>query len=324
SSWQAAIDPITSLGPSNTYYAFVSHNPVERQRDISGHEPNPGPIAVRADFGFFGNEGQELPVIGQAPEYRRRGPPLPADSHITLTTSHPQASTQAYRTSILNDVSLPPNPAMINNVPPTCPLDDLLLGFVAERKLRASEGVPICELAGPADLDVSCLLRPERIPYSHPVSRILIDIHSKFPELSSLPEQVASLYAMHVVLRWQVAPTRENYDRLPEWMRPTPLQFSTPHSAWLDYLPWPRVRDMMVANYRSYPFDDWFIPYTTSLSINWPYDDNDTILSDPASDEMSINPLFEQHLRKLNNWSLGPAFAQAHPELAECVRIEAN
>jgi len=28
-----------------------------------------------------------------------------------------------------------------------------------------------------------------------------------------------------------------------------------------------------------------------------------------------INPVFERHLRRLENWSLGPAFAKAFPGL---------
>jgi hypothetical protein len=70
------------------------------------------------------------------------------------------------------------------------------------------------------------------------------------------------------------------------------------------------------------------------LSLNWPYEPTDTLLSTSGlgkssdrednwgGDDLMINPVFEQHLRNLNNWSLGPAFAKAHPGLADTVRIK--
>lgn len=319
--WQAAIDPISSLESSSTCI-FAPHNSTERHTDSSGHEPTPATIATRSALGFLENEGQEPLIIGPTPEHRRQEPPLPADSHTTLTTSYLPASIQAYGPPILDRIPLAATLATVKHVPATCPLDDLLLKFVAERKMRAAEGVPLSELAEPADPDVSGMLRPERIPYLHPISRIMTDILGKFPSVSNLPERVVALYVMYVVLRWQVAPTQESYDRLPEWMRPTPVQLSVPHPIWIDYLAWLRIRDTIGADYHDYPFDDWFIPFTSSFSINWLYNDNDTVLSKPGSDEMTVAPLFEQHLRELNNWSVGPPVVKAFPTLAKYIRIE--
>lgn len=79
----------------------------------------------------------------------------------------------------------------------------------------------------------------------------------------------------------------------------------------------------MVASYQNYPFENWFIPYTTTLSLNWPYEPTDALLK-KSDGELVINPVFETHLRNLQNWSLGPAFAKAHPMLADTVRIKDN
>lgn len=129
-------------------------------------------------------------------------------------------------------------------------------------------------------------------------------------------------YIMFLIMRWQISPTQENYERLPEWVTPRPSQLFSAHPAWVDHLPWPRMRDKMVQMYPSIPFDDFFIPYTTTLSLNWPYEAHDTLLSKEGTEELSINPVFESHLRDLNNWTLGPAFAKAHPSLAETCTIK--
>ncbi|KAL8866011.1 MAG: hypothetical protein Q9174_006556, partial [Haloplaca sp. 1 TL-2023] len=163
---------------------------------------------------------------------------------------------------------------------------------------------------------------------------------------------VAVLYIMFLIMRWQISPTRENYDRLPEWMTPRPSQLFTPHPAWVDHLPWPRMRDRMCGLWEGITLDEWFVPYTTTLSLNWPYEECDTLLSLPRGggeerndgggrgkgggggggdgggngngneeEQYTINPVFERHLRDLNNWTLGPAFEKAFPNLSDTCKI---
>ena len=126
---------------------------------------------------------------------------------------------------------------------------------------------------------------------------------------------------MFLFMRWQIHPTQETYSRLPTWITPRPSQLFNPHPAWIDYLPWPRMRDKLVQIYPKIPFDEFFIPYTTTVSLNWPYDDMDTLLRVPGTEEWGINPVFEGHLRDIGNWTLGPAFAKAHPCLVETAKF---
>lgn len=213
--------------------------------------------------------------------------------------------------------------APVRTSAPTCPLDSLLLDFLHERKQRAAEGHSVHDVIGPRYPSVSSLLNPMQSVHSHPLSRVFTDILAKFPDISGLPERVAVLYIMFLVMRWQVSPTRENYERLPPWMHPLRCQILTPHPAWIDHLPFPGMRDKLVRLYNptDYHFENFFIPYTTTLELSWPYDDTDTLLRSPDSGELVINPVFERHLRNLNNWKLGDAFARAFPVLAEDANI---
>ncbi|KAH7063313.1 hypothetical protein B0J12DRAFT_642311 [Macrophomina phaseolina] len=263
----------------------------------------------------------------------------------------------------------------------TCPLDSLLLDFLAERHAQAAEGAPIKTLVGPPYPDFTYLLNPERPDQSHPLSKVFTDILRTFPDISGLPERVAVLYIMFLVMRWQIEPTQENYERLPDWMTPRPSQLFTPHPVWNDYLPWPRLRDHIITDQPQQAFDNFFIPYTTSLSLNWPHSPRDVLLPassapanatstpsinttpsgipvDPATEasppapatqdgdssspkaddgssgdagssanvgaepEWVINPDFEAHLRNIENWSLGPQFSAAFPDLATYVKIK--
>jgi hypothetical protein len=216
--------------------------------------------------------------------------------------------------------------APIRNGPPTCPLDSLLLDFLHERQQLAADGVATPKLVGPAYPSVSSLLNPARSVHSHPLSQVFTDILGTFPDISTLPEKVAVLYIMFLIMRWQISPTQENYDRLPEWVTPRPSQLFTPHPAWIDHIPWPRMRDKLVRDYNpnEYLFDNFFIPFTTTLSVNWSYEPEDTLLASTEGDELVINPVFERHLRRLENWSLGQDFAKAFPGLVDTFRLKVD
>ena len=101
----------------------------------------------------------------------------------------------------------------------------------------------------------------------------------------------------------------------------------------------------------AYPFESFFIPYTTTMSLNWPYEHSQCLLPTPRtpqgdvtptprqgstdatsaiggavhrgddSEEYIINPVFESHLRNLDNWSLGTVFRNSFPDLVDDVKI---
>lgn len=224
------------------------------------------------------------------------------------------------------DPALSPNHSVpTKNCPPTCPLDSLLQDFLDERRQRAAEGFPTHEIVGPRWPSISSLLNPMR--ESHPLSKVFIDILCTFPNISQLPERVAVLYAMFLVMRWQIDPTQENYDRLPDFVRPLPCQLYNPHPSWIDLLPFPAMREKLINDFAPpdvFPFENFFVPYTMTLSLNWPYEDTDTLLQGPESDELMINPVFERHLRKHENWTLGDAFARALPMLQGTFNLKSD
>jgi hypothetical protein len=80
------------------------------------------------------------------------------------------------------------------------------------------------------------------------------------------------------------------------------------------------MRDRLVRDYspREYLFDNFITALTAELSVNWPYEARDALLlSDPDRDEWVVNPVFERHLRTLENWSLGEGFARRFPGLVD-------
>ena len=244
---------------------------------------------------------QTQPPIYSPPSINSGGLPPINTAAPTPTTSTPPIHTLTPR-----------------NCAPTCPLDSLLLDFLSERRQRAAEGLSQSEILGPRYPSVSSLLNPAVSVYSHPLSKVFTDILARFPDLATLPERVATLYMMFLFMRWQVSPTQENYLRLPPWFRPVRGQVETEHPAWYDHIPFPGMRERLVAEYEApelFPFDNFFIPFTSTLNVNWPYEEAHVLLASPTGEELMINPVFEQHVGVLGNWTLGEAFESTFPAL---------
>ncbi|KEY69654.1 hypothetical protein S7711_03138 [Stachybotrys chartarum IBT 7711] len=215
----------------------------------------------------------------------------------------------------------------VQNCKATCPLDSLLLDFLRERRQRAADGLPAQDVVGPRHPSVSSLLNPSQSVFSHPLSKVFTDILATFPDISTLPERVAVLYVMFHFMRWQIALDQDNYEHLPRWMIPLPSQTAIPHPAWIDHLPYPLMREKLIQAHsrnQGLSFENFFIPFTTTLRLNWPYEDADTLLETTETGELMINPVFERHLRNLSNWRLGEAFAKAFPFLRDTCSIDST
>lgn len=334
SPWQQA--PNASMIPDPRYPSLqhpqnAQTQQVLKQRQEMTHNLDMGPERLGLDFLLDGT--QRVNKIPNGVNGSHESP----TSYPHQPTQRPERGSPAHRrsnsTSSHGNYAPSPSPhdqvaghnAPIRNGPPTCPLDSLLLDFLHERQQQAADGVETPKLVGPAYPSVSSLLNPSRAATSHPLSKVFTDILATFPDLSTLPEKVAVLYIMFLLMRWQISPTQENYDRLPDWITPRPSQLFTAHPAWIDHLPWPKMRDHLVRNYnpRDYLFDNFFIPFTTTLSLNWPYEPTDTLLAAGTEEgEVVINPVFERHLRRLENWSLGGTFRNAFPGLVDTYRLK--
>lgn len=218
--------------------------------------------------------------------------------------------------------------------PSTCPLDSLLGDFLFARRRKLKEGLPVDQVLGPPYPDFCALAdqnqTPERYSDCHPLSKLLIDILSKFPDLAQPPEKVGIIYVMFLTMRWLICPCQPCFDRLPIWIRPTREQIETPHGIWIDHLPWPTQRARLClakTPMTAVRFEEFFVPFTTTLSVNWGYDRGDVLVpsgnDSGMGQDFQLNPEFEVHLKTLSNWSVGTQFRNAYPDLVdESVRVE--
>ncbi|KAI9048041.1 hypothetical protein LZ554_007839 [Drepanopeziza brunnea f. sp. 'monogermtubi'] len=311
---------VVGLGNSHYNTLLNAQAQLSRQKQEMSQNLEMGPERLGLEFLL---DGSQKPIKLSNGIHHTHDPALYQNPASVLSRTNSSGSHGSHNNSSPT-LEVAGYAAPTRNGPATCPLDTILLGFLADRQREAASGVETPRLVGPAYPSVSSLLNPDKAETSHPLSKVFTEILATFPAINTLPEKLAVLYLMFLVMRWQISPTQENYDRLPEWVTPRPSQIFTAHPAWIDHCPWPKMRDRLVRDYnpREYLFDHFYVPYTSTLSLNWPYEPTAIMLME--GDDVVINPVFECHLRRLDNWSLGPAFAKAFPGLQDTYRLKVD
>ncbi|KAF3936608.1 hypothetical protein ABW19_dt0208834 [Dactylella cylindrospora] len=210
---------------------------------------------------------------------------------------------------------------MPRHLPPTCILDRVYLEFLEEQaRLHRVNGTPLSVLAGPPQPDITFIVSPGLRPPRNGLTQVMAAIVDTFGDLVQLPERLAIVYILYIWMRWAINPTQESYDHMPEFIKPRPSQLFTARPIWFDHMPWPMTRDVMAKQPEKYNNTDFSIPYTETLSINWPYDPMTTVI-EQSPGEYIINPVFETHLRDLEHWSVGTKLVELFPDLAPHVKI---
>ncbi|KAJ4244244.1 hypothetical protein NW757_010601 [Fusarium falciforme] len=240
--------------PTPTNHADPVHDQPYNIPDDMGNEDAICHVSPAANAGFLSPPGSH------------RAP----DSHIPYSTSS-QSGTEAshvvqhdttedysgFGGSIANVGHYTPSNAVFGilpaHVPSTCPLDLILLEFLKSRREMLSNGLDLDSIVGPPRPSTRALVNPEQVDSVHPLSGIMSRVLSTFPSVQ-LAEKLAFFYLMCHTMRWQIHPTKQHYTDMPSWLRPTVTQIAVPHAAWIDNIPWPGVRDILIENQAEYPF----------------------------------------------------------------------
>ena len=87
----------------------------------------------------------------------------------------------------------------------------------------------------------------------------------------------------------------------------------------------PKIRAYLI-DHPEVKFDDFAAAYSTSFNIKWDYDPQNVIITktDDERAEISINPIYEEHLRQLKNWTVEGVFRRRFEEMTEIIDSYAN
>lgn len=87
-----------------------------------------------------------------------------------------------------------------SHLPPTCPLDRILLDFLSSRRGMIADGAPEEIVLGPTKPSVKAFLNPEIANTVHRLSAVMFEVLSTFPYVR-LPEKLAFFFLMYRTMR---------------------------------------------------------------------------------------------------------------------------
>lgn len=226
-------------------------------------------------------------------------------------------------TLILPRWRLPPQ-----NVPPTCLSDQILQAFLAGCRGEAvSPASPGGEgSAVYSDKPNLCSLLDKTQRASDALSNIAGDMVRSYKEIETLPNQVAAFCNIASLFKWQVQLDQESWQQIAPFLRPIPEQLTTAHPAWIDRIPWPRLRKYLLDR-PQITLDDFAAAYSSSFQVEWPYTPSLAIVDVTPNDEgacrtLHASPVYEEHMRQIRHWTVRGAFRTKFPEMAALIDLD--
>ncbi|KAJ0349399.1 hypothetical protein COL26b_005171 [Colletotrichum chrysophilum] len=233
-------------------------------------------------------------------------------------------------------------------VPPTCRIDQLLVGFIQDCR-RLSQLKPLDSLLRPARVNMKNFLEyhpasPTNSPprcqladldraasnsaaasgANHPMAELITALVNK-AGVTNVIERLAVFAVIQRAVAWLVHPTREAYMAMLQELTPKPIQTAIPHPQWVDLILWAPLRTAIIERQDAYANEEFQAVYSSSLRlINWPCRPIDALVVDPQSGEMWLSDTFTAHAMRVENWRLNENFVRRYPELRGCVAVEGS
>ncbi|KAM5341448.1 hypothetical protein ACJ41O_014479 [Fusarium nematophilum] len=122
--------------------------------------------------------------------------------------------------------------------PPTCTADSWLIDLIESRK--QCEG-PELDPSEPSSRDfpsINSLINPCMTELDKPVASAIAKHLTGVVRVHTLPEKIALLYVISLLTRWQIAPSRDSFEAIPDFARPTLAQVAIQHPCWVGTIRW--------------------------------------------------------------------------------------
>ncbi|KAL6407693.1 hypothetical protein AUP68_08714 [Ilyonectria robusta] len=295
--------------PSDDHAVLDQHTSYSVAQAASGNMSNDSPLA---SYSLQTISPATHCSITTSPVTHSTGAMSHADPFGTVPTpsSTMVVDTHHYATPTAAHTILP------SHSPCTCPLDRILLDFLTTRREMLAGGTAYETVLGAQKPTVKALIDTTLADSVHPLSRMMSEVLSTFPYVHQT-EKFAFFFLMCHTMRWQIYPVKENYLAMPKWLRPTLTQVTVPHAMWIDNIPWPGVRDILIENPEEYPFELFSEYYSQNVTVNWNFDSLDAV-SDVGNDRI-LHSIFEKHVRNLKNWTVSSEFQTRFPSMIPAI-----
>ncbi|KAK4904842.1 hypothetical protein LTR49_025772 [Elasticomyces elasticus] len=194
--------------------------------------------------------------------------------------------------------------------------------FVFGQRRLLAQGWPIDMVIGVDVIKMNGVFTDEhQIAQPATISQWVALVTSQFDCLG-VPERLGLMLLCGRYLRWLVTKSVDDYQQVPDCMKPTQTQVIMPHEMWIDLIPWPNVRDVLTRQaHNAVQLRDNPVSFASLVTLDWPYPPADLIDHVLCTGAVSLSPLFERQALELDNWSLQPQALSKYPQLAGHVKI---
>ncbi|KAL1889280.1 putative secondary metabolism biosynthetic enzyme [Sporothrix stenoceras] len=222
------------------------------------------------------------------------------------------------------EITLPDWQVVPLHLPPETDLDRFIIETTnSGRRLHQQTGA--AELSQAQFPSISSLLNPNLgDDGTRPLTFALATHVVRNSTVKSITTRIALMYLLSHLLRWLVCRNRQTYEKLPDFLKPTHLQRTVPHPAWVDAITWPAARDNIIRTeaWKKITFDEFRRVTGACMSVNWPYTDSGAFSDLGDGQNLVLSPLFEDHIRRASNWTLSKSTAARFPFMKEfCVAV---
>ncbi|KAF4472938.1 bzip transcription factor [Fusarium albosuccineum] len=130
-------------------------------------------------------------------------------------------------------------------LPSTTKLDEVIITTTAAWRSRSLQHDELNKTVFPS---ISSLLdRPNHVDQGLPSSfSETVAAQVWRSPLKGLAERIGFMYTLSHLIRWLVCRSKDTYEKMPAFLRPTKLQRTVPHAAWISTIPWPEARDALI------------------------------------------------------------------------------
>lgn len=262
---------------------------------------------------------------------------MPAAQHALHPTSVPTASVE-HVPHVLHSIASTMNsqaagaywetPGLIT--PPLTRSDALLAGYIQDcRRLVNMDGVrphpevvfgPVCPNIRrliETHWNLASIVQQATLPASppaHPLVELATTLFDNDNLVMTL-ERVGCFIVFQRILAWFIQPPQDTNAALGNKFVPTQAQRSIPHSQWIDFIPWPQLRDAATQRPEVYANEEFRHLYHTSIRLlNWAGGPSQALVPDYSSGAIYLTQPFINHVLIIENWALEERFFRRYPE----------
>lgn len=222
------------------------------------------------------------------------------------------------------EITLPDWQVVPLHLPPETDLDRFIIEMTnSGRRLQQQTGA--AELSQAQFPSISSLINPNLgDDGTRPLTFALAAHVVRNSTVKSITTRIALMYLLSHLLRWLVCRNRQTYEKLPDFLKPTHLQRTVPHPAWVDAITWPAARDNIIRSeaWKKITFDEFRRVTGACMSVKWPYTDSGAFSDLGDGQNLVLSPMFEDHIRRAANWTLSKSTASRFPFMKEfCVAV---